>query len=356
MKSLIFFTSLILCICNFTFSQYHQIEKYKFDGLRTSQQDQKLVLLFFTTRSCPPCKRLEKVTFKDSTVQKLISTHFDFQKVRNQDSSSYQLLQDFGVRLFPVVIITDSNGKILNKLSGYLPPRDFEKELRASLTMTSSYYKFHNNFDLEKASQEDQINYCFSQANIDELSVEEVKSVYSKINQENYSDSTVTSFIKSFLVYEETPSIGLNDPAIYYLMSNLEINDTLTRHRLCDFLYSWAMLHIEANNQVEFFDAITKVKKIEPEYQIKLYNFNGHSSGFYGTNSQSQFLISEFYRKNNSNFKYRRSFKKLININKNDYPSLSFLYFRFSNMELDSWQKKQKLKLEKRILELKRDD
>lgn len=94
-----------------------------------SQRDHKLVLLHLGADWCHWCHVMEKTTYQDPDVVKLLRSHFISvhveQDARPDLSNRYE---DYG---WPATIMFDEKGKEIVKRRGYLPPGPFLKLLEA---------------------------------------------------------------------------------------------------------------------------------------------------------------------------------------------------------------------------------
>jgi thiol-disulfide isomerase/thioredoxin len=92
--------------------------------------NRKILVDFFATW-CGPCKRLqhevlETSTFKKIASEKLILLRIDVDEQKDVSS-------EFGITAMPTQMVLDSDGKVLNKIVGYLDPATFYSFLNSSL-------------------------------------------------------------------------------------------------------------------------------------------------------------------------------------------------------------------------------
>jgi uncharacterized protein YyaL (SSP411 family) len=98
---------------------------------KTSQDQNKLVILDLHAVWCHWCHVMDQKTYADKSVQKLISDHFIAVSV---DQASRPDLanryEDYG---WPATVIFNAKGQEIKLLSGFLPPQDFIVELKDCL-------------------------------------------------------------------------------------------------------------------------------------------------------------------------------------------------------------------------------
>ncbi|UCG50776.1 MAG: tetratricopeptide repeat protein [Candidatus Latescibacterota bacterium] len=90
-------------------------------------KDQHVFVDFYTTW-CGPCKKLEKVTYKDEKViaflNEMIAVKYDAEKDEGET-----LAKEFKVNAYPTLILIGPDGKEIDRHLGYLDPDEFVKVL-----------------------------------------------------------------------------------------------------------------------------------------------------------------------------------------------------------------------------------
>lgn len=110
------------------------------DALKKSKKEGKHLMVHFTATWCGWCKKMEKETYTDSSVTKLLAKDFVLSKVwGDQDSlfdiDGYQISESklgqtqFGVRSFPTLGFVSPEGTNLGALPGYRAAADLKKLL-----------------------------------------------------------------------------------------------------------------------------------------------------------------------------------------------------------------------------------
>jgi len=93
-------------------------------------EEEKTMMLFFHTDTCPVCKRLRDSTFKDAKVQQLIRDNYIALSINISDKSDEDitvLKEKFQVFGPPGFVFIDAEGDVIEdqKFYGYLAPKEF---------------------------------------------------------------------------------------------------------------------------------------------------------------------------------------------------------------------------------------
>ena len=92
------------------------------EALKAAKSQGKPVMIDFYTDWCGWCKKLDSDTYSDSKVN-AASEKFICVKINAEKEPA--ITGKYGVSGYPTVIFLDSNGNILQKNPGYLPPAQF---------------------------------------------------------------------------------------------------------------------------------------------------------------------------------------------------------------------------------------
>jgi thiol:disulfide interchange protein len=93
-------------------------------GLERASAERRPVLAYFTANWCGYCKKMDRTTWKASTVlremQQVIAVRINAEQESPIDGvSGAQLAELFGVRGYPVQLLVDADGKTLARQDGY---------------------------------------------------------------------------------------------------------------------------------------------------------------------------------------------------------------------------------------------
>lgn len=147
---------LIICVVSVAFAQTAKkgqaeesdsgLKWHKYDkALELGKEQNKHVLVYFTTSWCGYCKKMKRTTFKDPKVMELMNGEFILAVVdgdshnklnitdkdgKPMEMTERQLTRAFGVRGYPTFIFLKSDGTTIAPISGYLPAAQFELALR----------------------------------------------------------------------------------------------------------------------------------------------------------------------------------------------------------------------------------
>ncbi|MCP4703755.1 MAG: DUF255 domain-containing protein [candidate division Zixibacteria bacterium] len=110
---------------------------HKYDeGIKLAEETDRLIMINFTTSWCGYCKKMNRTTFKDPEVVKLLNNEFvsikvDCESKLELDVDGYKITErnlarsEFGVRSYPVYWFMKSNKEKLAPIKGYRGTNDF---------------------------------------------------------------------------------------------------------------------------------------------------------------------------------------------------------------------------------------
>jgi len=79
---------------------------------------------------CPHCARLDRETHADAAVAAAVNARFI--PVRIEGRSRMDLVQKLGVQGAPATLIFSPEGKELRRLTGFLPPQEYLREIEGA--------------------------------------------------------------------------------------------------------------------------------------------------------------------------------------------------------------------------------
>ncbi|MFN3976361.1 MAG: thioredoxin family protein [Aquificaceae bacterium] len=106
------------------------------EDLEEAKRDNKLLFIMFHQEGCPFCDKMRRITFQDRKVQEYYTKHFYMVEVDirganevvdldGQRLTERQFSIKHGVRLTPVFMFFDGEGRVVAKVPGYIEPQEF---------------------------------------------------------------------------------------------------------------------------------------------------------------------------------------------------------------------------------------
>ncbi|SHK22256.1 thioredoxin family protein [Thermocrinis minervae] len=106
------------------------------EDLEDARKEGKYLFIMFHQEGCPFCDRMRRVTFQDKAVGDYFTKHFYMVEVDIRGSNELvdvdgkkmtekEFARKHDVRLTPVFMFYDQEGKVIAKIPGYIEPRDF---------------------------------------------------------------------------------------------------------------------------------------------------------------------------------------------------------------------------------------
>ncbi len=130
MKKKIFIPFLVLMI--FLFSSYSNVGDKKgiqfFKGtweqaLEKAKEEKKFIFLDIYANWCPPCKKLKRISFKDKAVGEYYNENYVSITVDGETQEGRALIEKYGVRSYPTLLIIDYHGNMRTKIVGFKRPQ-----------------------------------------------------------------------------------------------------------------------------------------------------------------------------------------------------------------------------------------
>jgi thioredoxin-related protein len=106
------------------------------DSRREAEKKGLPVFIYFTTDNCPWCVRLQRETFGDPAVAKVLNEKFVPLKAHAMQSQ--QLVEFCGIRAYPTVIMASPDGKIMGRVEGFQDAVRFYETLQNVLVAVSN--------------------------------------------------------------------------------------------------------------------------------------------------------------------------------------------------------------------------
>ncbi|MCT4602923.1 MAG: TlpA family protein disulfide reductase [Marinifilum sp.] len=116
MKKIILTALVLLTLTIVSFSQGINFEHGNWASVKAkAKQENKIIFIDFYTSWCGPCKMLSKNVFPQKAVGDFYNKHFINYKIDAEKGEGPKLVQKFGVKAYPTLIFSDSNGEFLHQ-------------------------------------------------------------------------------------------------------------------------------------------------------------------------------------------------------------------------------------------------
>ncbi len=106
------------------------------EDLEEARRNNKFLFIMFHQEGCPFCDKMRRITFQDRAVQEYYTKHFYMIEIDIRGSNEVidldgkklterQFALKHGIRLTPVFMFFDKEGKVVLKVPGYIEPKEF---------------------------------------------------------------------------------------------------------------------------------------------------------------------------------------------------------------------------------------
>jgi thioredoxin-related protein len=99
------------------------------DVLTKAATENKPIMIDFFTDWCRWCDTLDAKTYSDPKVGEFIKGHVIPYKIDAEKGEGIDLAKKYGVRAFPTVLLIKVSGEEIDRLLGYMPPKEFLETL-----------------------------------------------------------------------------------------------------------------------------------------------------------------------------------------------------------------------------------
>jgi len=109
------------------------------EAREASVKSQKPLLIDFGAEWCGFCKKLDRETFADAAVIRLVTESFVAVKVDTDKEPD--LAKKYEIQGLPTLIFLSPGGEVLERLEGFRPPENFLKEARKPVEASTAFAK-----------------------------------------------------------------------------------------------------------------------------------------------------------------------------------------------------------------------
>jgi len=272
-------------------------------------KDNKITMVDFYDKGCPPCVRLMKETFTDKRVIEFIQSNltcFKFYAWAKENKPTQEKYKVYGI---PMLVFFDSKGNEIERLSGFIPPDKLLIELNRIKKGENTYLSLKEQYSKEPNNPEIVYHLAFKEANIGRKGDDNSQILWKKLSEVSVPDSYYSDYAKlnyytgilwankqstdlvvflDSLVNDSLKLIGFKDVLnffrydkkdtvseikYYKKYSDYIINNktTLSPSVLIDFLngYSWRMTEFNQNLN-DALEKINYVVSILPDNTVAL--------------------------------------------------------------------------------------
>ncbi len=95
------------------------------DLFSAAREQNKVVIVDVYTEWCGPCKLMDRQTWSNSKVTSFLNNKAVSIKLDAEKGEGRRFAQKYNVVAYPCVLIFNSDGELIDRRIGFLPPREF---------------------------------------------------------------------------------------------------------------------------------------------------------------------------------------------------------------------------------------
>ena len=124
MKTIIFLSIFLCSLYGISITEDKEFQKL----ITPKENQKKLVLMFYTTKTCPQCAYMKQKVFEERKVKQFMKEHF---VIMYKDINRDELPNGFEYFGIPTMFFIDHNGKQVSKIVGSSRAEPFLAKLRS---------------------------------------------------------------------------------------------------------------------------------------------------------------------------------------------------------------------------------
>lgn len=112
-------------------------------ALRRAQKERKPIMIDFRAEWCGWCHRLDKTTYRDEKVERLVGEFFVAVKVDTEGSpSEREIASRYDVMSLPTILFVSPTGRVVHRLDGFQGPGQFPETLETARGFASKVMSY----------------------------------------------------------------------------------------------------------------------------------------------------------------------------------------------------------------------
>lgn len=97
----------------------------------------KPFLVYFTMDICPPCERMKRDVFSDSSISAIANEKYLTYSVNINQYGGKKLGQEHNIQSAPTILFFDANGNLTQRVDGAVSATNFKKMLEENATVAA---------------------------------------------------------------------------------------------------------------------------------------------------------------------------------------------------------------------------
>ena len=188
--------------------------------LAKARKENKPVFMDCFTVWCGPCKVLSNQIFPMKPVGDFFNSNFVNFKMDMERGEGIELAKRYGIKVYPTLLVLDSEGNLLHRFTGARPPRALIDEMARALSDSTAYGPVKAKYDAGDRTPQVVIEYLRNMVSAGDMqeteAIDEAEKYFNTLSEKERIDKDLIPFYTRFATEPES------DMSRYFLRHQAE--------------------------------------------------------------------------------------------------------------------------------------
>ncbi|MFZ4414994.1 MAG: thioredoxin fold domain-containing protein [Bacteroidales bacterium] len=306
-----------------------------------AKKENKAIMLYFHTKGCGACKRMEDSVFIKHNVANYYNNNFVCLNVNLSKDEGIVTNKKYNIKSYPAFIIINENDTILNKVIGMLSPEAFIKFGQDALSPLRNLTYLKQQYENKKTDADFMYAYCYALSKMKELTKKPCSEYLATQSDSNLMLEKNIRFIYEFAMNEYKILIPFDSRVYNFMLNNKEVFYRYFEKDQVDTRLVWIANDAVnkanlRNDEILFEKIIIVLKKFDFYKELVFKEMNGSPTGVMTNPDNALSLQIKHYRKNGNKEKYDEALKEFLQKHQDNSEGLNEIAWDYYENENDS--------------------